>query len=136
MFLANLSLRPVCFQCKYASSQRVGDITLGDFWGVQKDHPELFDGKGTSLVMANTDNGVQMLMNLQEEIVLKAVDAPAPLPPNLVEPSPMPGLRNSFLKSLQIQHGGSHRLLNHLLALGVIAKTKLLRGIKAALGLD
>ena len=37
--------RECCYNCKYANSNRVGDITLADYWGVANVHPEFYDGK-------------------------------------------------------------------------------------------
>lgn len=56
-------VREACFGCKYASIQRVGDISLGDFWGEKsKDH----QNRGTSLIFANTEKGKELLKSLQE----------------------------------------------------------------------
>lgn len=35
LLLDNLSLRPSCFECRFAKEERFGDITLGDFWGIR-----------------------------------------------------------------------------------------------------
>lgn len=32
-----LSLRNSCYNCKFACRERVGDITIGDFWGLKDD---------------------------------------------------------------------------------------------------
>lgn len=50
--------RPSCFDCKFKGMPRIADLTMGDFWGVEKVAPELDDNKGTSLVMCNTKKGV------------------------------------------------------------------------------
>lgn len=57
MFLNNLSLRPSCYTCKFTKSERFGDITLGDFWGIGKKYPRWDDDKGISVVMLNTEKG-------------------------------------------------------------------------------
>ncbi len=54
-FLKNIFLRPSCYRCQFTGIPRKGDITLGDFWGIGSQHPELDDGHGTSLVLLNTD---------------------------------------------------------------------------------
>lgn len=61
-FLRGLYLRKSCFSCQYANSKRVGDITLGDFWGFDKEKGMFpVEAKnGLSLVMVNTKKG-QML---------------------------------------------------------------------------
>lgn len=58
-FLRNLYLRESCYQCPYASSKRVGDITLGDYWGYQESFPHYLedDDRGISLVIINTNLG-------------------------------------------------------------------------------
>lgn len=57
MFLNNLSLRPSCYECKFTRTERYGDITLGDFWGIGKKYPQWDDDKGISVVMLNTEKG-------------------------------------------------------------------------------
>ncbi len=49
--------RPSCQTCKFANPSRPGDITLGDYWGIEKMHPELNSLKGVSLVRFNTEKG-------------------------------------------------------------------------------
>jgi coenzyme F420-reducing hydrogenase beta subunit len=49
--------RTSCFDCKFKDNPRIADITIGDFWGVEKVAPELDDNLGTSLIMCNTDQG-------------------------------------------------------------------------------
>jgi len=46
-----------CYKCKYAKKERVGDITLGDFWGIQKYNKALSDQKGVSMLSVNTQKG-------------------------------------------------------------------------------
>lgn len=59
-FLANASLRPSCFGCP--SKRACGsDVTLGDFWGVQEQHPEVECAMGVSAVVANTGRGEEAL---------------------------------------------------------------------------
>lgn len=53
--------RENCYSCKYAEVDRCGDITLGDFWGLDKDIQEVKErDKGINLVMINTENGQNM----------------------------------------------------------------------------
>ena len=125
LFLANLSLRPVCYHCKFASTKRVADLTLGDFWGVQKQHPELFDGKGTSLILANTKKGEEALLKLQENLTLKSLDAISPMPPNLIRPTPKPMSRDTFFKSIRFERWRRQRIWKHLQALVVLVASKI-----------
>jgi len=60
----NLYLRPACHNCCYKGLPRVTDITLGDFWGLGKTHPELDEDKGTSVVFLNTPKGTKFFERL------------------------------------------------------------------------
>ena len=64
-FSRNLILRPSCFNCPAKSGQSHSDITLADFWGVEKIHPEMDDNKGTSIVLCNTEKGRKLVESLQ-----------------------------------------------------------------------
>lgn len=36
---------------------RVSDITVADFWGIQNELPEMDDDKGTSFVLVHSEKG-------------------------------------------------------------------------------
>lgn len=67
-FLWGYSQRNVCFECKYANKERIGDLTIGDFWGIDKVLPELNDKKGVSLVLANTTKGNHIIQEVKSYI--------------------------------------------------------------------
>lgn len=56
-FSQGASFRECCYECPYAGPRRVGDITLGDFWGVERLHFDLDLDGGVSVVLVNTKNG-------------------------------------------------------------------------------
>lgn len=56
-FLADIYNRRSCGECPFPYAKRPGDITIGDLWGVGEICPDFNDGKGTSLVLVNTDKG-------------------------------------------------------------------------------
>lgn len=76
MFLECNILRDSCHQCPFASRKRCGDITIGDFWGFEKefDIKELEEryqiklDEGISLMLANSQTGVNALQNISEKI--------------------------------------------------------------------
>ena len=67
-FLWGYSQRKVCFDCKYANQERIGDITIGDFWGIDKILPKLNDKKGVSLVLSNTEKGTELIKEIKTYI--------------------------------------------------------------------
>lgn len=60
-FGLGLTLRPSCSACHFKGSARISDITLADFWGVRKVQPEMFDNRGTSLVLIHSDKGARLI---------------------------------------------------------------------------
>ena len=68
-FLQGKIDRENCYSCKYASEIRYSDITIGDYWGIEKVHAELFHEKkwrdriyeGISCVLANTERGMKLI---------------------------------------------------------------------------
>lgn len=66
IWLNHLMSRPSCYKCKFTTSERVADISLGDLWGVHLYCPELY-GKngGSSLVVCNTEKGKEAFRKAQ-----------------------------------------------------------------------
>lgn len=69
-FNYNIISRPSCEKCPYASSKRTSDITIGDFWGIEKIAPDFEDGLGISLVIINSDKGEKLLQNIESSVSL------------------------------------------------------------------
>lgn len=61
-FFKALYYRNSCYVCKYARQQRIGDITLGDFWGIDKKTITDDIKYGISLCLINTEKG-NMIFN-------------------------------------------------------------------------
>lgn len=66
LYMKCLALRPSCYQCPYTRWENPFDLTVGDFWGIEKLAPALADGMGTSLVIARTDAGRAMVDKLRD----------------------------------------------------------------------
>jgi coenzyme F420-reducing hydrogenase beta subunit len=64
----HLFLQKICFTCPFGNVPRVGDITLGDFWGIPEEwHHE----KGDSLVLANTPKGKERVQHLARQRTIR-----------------------------------------------------------------
>lgn len=68
-FLNGISYRESCYHCKFAQSERVSDITIGDFWGLQDDNA--MPKQGISVVLPSTDKGIRLLKAIESKLVLK-----------------------------------------------------------------
>lgn len=58
-FMKRIIYRPSCYKCHFAGPRRVGDITLADFWGIDKEFLRE-NGHGThviNMLMTNTKIG-------------------------------------------------------------------------------
>lgn len=94
--------RECCYQCEYANTDRVADLTMGDFWGIAKSHPDFDSPKGVSSVFVNTEKGLQLFNQMK----LLAYTEKATLEEgmikqgNLVNPSRRPIGRDDFYKNI------------------------------------
>lgn len=73
-FLRNMTQRESCFCCPYTTLERVGDITLADFWGVDKVRPDLLNLNGTSLILANSPRGMEKIEAIKDCVVISEVN--------------------------------------------------------------
>ena len=116
LFYSNVCLNRNCFECKYSSIRRAGDITIGDFWGGEKNYPQLNDNIGNSLIKANSESGKSIINDIKRTGKIQLVDIKKCYQRNLYLPSPMPpgydafwkcyleeGLKNSAQKILGIE---------------------------------
>lgn len=65
LYMKCLTLRPSCYQCPYTHWELPFDLTIGDYWGIEKIRPELADGMGTSLIIARTAAGKALVNQLR-----------------------------------------------------------------------
>jgi len=101
-FLENKTFRECCYTCKYATQKRVGDITLGDFWGVKKFHPEFYDQRGISIVLINSDKGERFFRDVYNDfdIVVSSMEKAVTTQHNLKSPSHRHSLRGDVYKDI------------------------------------
>lgn len=101
-FLKDLSLGKSCYRCTFKGMQRQADITLADFWGVKNIHPQMYDGKGTSLVLVHTEKGREVLEKLRGRLKLCPADLDAAIAcnPAMIRSAKEPEARKAFLEAL------------------------------------
>lgn len=73
-FLKDLYLRPSCYDCKFKTLHRASDITLADFWGIEKIIPEINVEKGVSLCWASSEKGDTILDKALKQTIYEQVD--------------------------------------------------------------
>lgn len=101
-FLNGDVYREVCYDCQYTTVQRVGDITLADFWGVEKQHPKIADSNGVSAVLINTEKGKKLFNEIENEITYEksTIDKVKEKNKNLSRPTVRPKIRNNIYDNI------------------------------------
>ena len=61
-------MRPSCYDCKFKGLPKQSDITLADFWGIEKINPKLDNNQGTSMVLVNSQKGEKLFDNIKANI--------------------------------------------------------------------
>ena len=104
-YLADSISRMSCYSCKYASTNRVGDITIGDYWNVGSLKPEIAPEKGVSVLLVNSPLGEKLLNELGYSVALceTSLENAVANNGNLSRPSDMPKSRGDIYKRLEAE---------------------------------
>lgn len=88
LYYKHIIHRPSCASCPYASTERVSDITVADFWGWERAVPRMnADDKGCSVVMVNTEKGRSLFDRAAKELQTESIH---------LEQCMQPGLQSSI----------------------------------------
>lgn len=95
--------RPSCYDCKFKGFPRIADITLADFWGIEKIDKSMDDNVGTSLVLINSNKGMEYFESIKSKIEYRELPYESAIPGNLalVKSLPPPKIdRDAFFRDL------------------------------------
>ena len=73
-FCSKVLLRESCYNCRLKGFPKKSDITLGDFWLVDRLYPGMNDHKGISIVLTHTPKGRQWLEAVNDSLEIQKVD--------------------------------------------------------------
>lgn len=96
LYFLHYVVRPSCHNCKYTNLVRPSDITIGDFWGVEKVMPEYDDNKGVSLILINSDKGIDLFNSIDKNISYRGSNTHDCLQPQLQYPTKPSSRREEF----------------------------------------
>ena len=103
-FMEAVNYRECCYQCAYASPDRLADLTIGDYWGIRQAHPEWEEKmhKGVSALLVNTQRGKAFWDTIQDEFDWQesAFDKVSARNGNLKHPSARPLERDTYYQLL------------------------------------
>lgn len=100
----NIVSRPSCYSCQFKGFPRMSDITIADFWGVEKYAylKDIDDNAGTSAVMCNSSKGLTFYKQLKNITSLETtIEKILPGNPALLHEQKMPMMnRDAFFRDL------------------------------------
>ena len=98
-FISGHMMRMNCYKCPFASTNRCGDITLADFWGVREEMPDFPNiHKGVSLLLINSDKGKYFWNKIKDKFIIRQVsmETAKNTNANLKQPTPFSNDRKSI----------------------------------------
>lgn len=98
LFYDHIMMRPSCHNCHFANVNRVADITLADFWGIEKNDASFNDNKGVSLVLVSSVKGAEILEKVKDQLLWFECDIKNCIQPTLTKPTLASGRREQFWK--------------------------------------
>lgn len=101
LFYGHNTLRPSCYQCPYKHIVHVTDITISDYWGVEKWAPDFDDNRGISLVLLNTQNGKKLFDLSKAHLDYLKSNTKDCLQPPLQHPFSRPATRDQFWQDFE-----------------------------------
>jgi len=63
--------RPSCYNCHFKNEIHNSDITLADFWGIENLDESMDQDCGTSLVLVNSDKGLNLLNKASKNLTIR-----------------------------------------------------------------
>lgn len=105
-FMERMTFRESCYQCSYACHERVGDMTIGDFWKINRSSLKNIKSGRISLVLINTEKGKELFNRIEDKCIWEERDYAEACEgnPNLNHPSAKSIYRERFLKSFSTGH--------------------------------
>ena len=124
IFYSHIAVRPSCYNCRFSNLNRVGDITIGDYWGVEKFHPDYNVPQGASIVLLNNKKGQDAFAGFSKSLAYEKTDPIKALPSSLVysvKPHPK---RNQFW--IEYETKSFKRIISKYFGMGFYGKVKVI----------
>ena len=96
VFYNRCALRPSCYECPYATTERKTDMTIGDFWHIEETIPDFYDSNGNSLFLIHTNRGEELFEKIQSELDYRSSNTTQCWQANLEAPTQKSEQREEF----------------------------------------
>jgi coenzyme F420-reducing hydrogenase beta subunit len=104
LFYQHIVLRPSCHACVFTNFERSSDITIADFWGIEKYKSDFDDNKGVSLVLINSKKGEMIFKNVKRHLIYEISNMVECKQRHLTTPAEPSPKRDTFWKEYN-EHG-------------------------------
>lgn len=97
LFLQCIASRHSCGVCPFTNLRRPSDITIADYWGWQRTDAKFnTDDKGCSLVLCNTEKGINLFETIKNQMNIIPATIPNIMQNHLSKPSDVHPKRMAF----------------------------------------
>ncbi|MCC8094200.1 MAG: Coenzyme F420 hydrogenase/dehydrogenase, beta subunit C-terminal domain [Tannerellaceae bacterium] len=96
IFYNQCALRPSCYECPYSTTERKTDITIGDFWHIEKTIPDFYDPQGTSSFLIHTERGLKVFNIIKAKLDYRSSNIEECWQVNLERPTEKSPMRERF----------------------------------------
>lgn len=129
-------LRPSCYKCRYAGKERVSDISIADFWGIENVDKSMFNcNKGTSLVLVNSEKGRELFEHAKEYMETKQMPLSSAVSRNLPLTKPsLPYKKRAEFFAFYEKHGLERAMKKFCFAYERSLKARTVRLARKVLG--
>ena len=101
IFYNKCALRPSCYEYSNATTERKVDLTVGDFWGIDKVMPDFYSPEGNSLILVHTDKGQEFFEKIKDQVEWRESNVTDCLQSNLFKPTERSPRREEFWTDYQ-----------------------------------
>jgi acetyltransferase-like isoleucine patch superfamily enzyme/coenzyme F420-reducing hydrogenase beta subunit len=102
---AHAYCRPSCYECQFKSLPHKSDITLADYWGIEKHHASMDKDLGTSLVFVNSQKGRTYFERVKQKLnyMQTPFESILSFNPSITNSLPAPSIdRKHFFEDLDV----------------------------------
>ena len=101
LFYNRCALRPSCYECPYATTERKTDMTIGDFWHIEETIPDFYDPNGNSLFLIHTGRGEELFEKIRDNMDYRLSNTAQCWQANLEAPTQKSEQRDVFWNDYQ-----------------------------------
>lgn len=114
-FFNDLISRPSCSDCPSKSLKSGADITIGDFWGIEREYISTLDSsKGVSMVLLNSNKSVNLFQHIELNKVEMSFSKMLYYNPPIIKSFNAHPKRELFFRNIELNGFSSAELRKHL----------------------